>query len=247
MHLVSTGLPHHSNALLAYTFFCPTLDFVPRKVSIYMKNSDMLVMCHLNLQTRSGNEFSPWAMGPTLRTIVPLPSADCKFEDLVREAVIKENELGDDDTEGFALDAITAPPLPSLAPPEAKQPLFSQPGPLAPYPPHPPAREVPKYLHGSTEDCLRKKRGHTKRAIQRMEAKRAAPHGFYAVKPAVLNHHVRPAIAINSNLNTSKLKPTKNSWTGVRDKGGYKRVFTLNEMVGEGSIFKFRLEQWNGW
>jgi hypothetical protein len=40
MHLVSTGLPHHSNTVFAYTFFCPTLDFVPRKVSTYMKNSE---------------------------------------------------------------------------------------------------------------------------------------------------------------------------------------------------------------
>ena len=55
----------------------------------------MLVMCHLNLQTRSGNEVSPWAMGPTLRTIAPLPSADFKFEDLVREADYFRNMFSD--------------------------------------------------------------------------------------------------------------------------------------------------------
>ena len=191
--------------------------------------------------------------------IVPL-AADFDFEHLVHEAIIRESELDDDDTEGCVFEAITMPsllyPLP-LPPPLPVDAPASQPqsGPshtlantaLRPsLSPEALTHEAPKYTYGSVENSLRKKRGHAKRAMQRMEQKRAAPFGEYAVKPSVLNRHVRPAAAIQSELKTKKLKHTKNAWTGARDKGGYKRVFTLDEMVGEGSIFNFQLERWDG-
>ena len=191
--------------------------------------------------------------------IVPL-AADFDFEHLVHEAIIRESELDDDDTEGCVFEAITMPsllyplPLPPPLPVDAPA-LQPQSGPshtlantaLRPsLSPEALTHEVPKYTHGSVENSLCKKRGHAKRAMQRMEQKRAVPFGEYAVKPSVLNRHVRPAAAIQSELKTKKLKHTKNAWTGARDKGGYKRVFTLDEMVGEGSIFNFRLERWDG-
>jgi hypothetical protein len=71
-----------------------------------------------------------------------------------------------------------------------------------------------------------------KRAIKHLEEKHAAPYGLYAAKLSVLNCHVWPANAIKTALNTRKLGTTKNGWTGTRDKGGYKHVFTLDEMVG---------------
>jgi hypothetical protein len=79
-----------------------------------------------------------------------------------------------------------------------------------------------------------------------MEQKRTTSYGDYSVKPVMLNRHVRPATAFQSQLKTKKLKHTKNAWTGARDKGGYKRVFALDEMVGENSIFDFQLERWDG-
>jgi hypothetical protein len=192
--------------------------------------------------------------------IVPLV-ADFDFGHLVREAIIRETELDDDDTEGCAFEAITMPSSSYSSPPPPPltvdaHALQPQPGPshtpantpaLQPSPsPESLTHEVPKYTRGSVENSLRKKRGHAKRAMQRAEQKRTAPFGDYAVKPSVLNRHVRPAAAIQSELSTKKLKHTKNAWTGARDKGGYKRVFTLDEMVGEGSIFNFRLERWDG-
>lgn len=192
---------------------------------------------------------------------VPL-AADFDFAHLVREAITRENELDDDDTEGCALEAITMPsssrsqPVPPLLTVDALAPQ-PQLGPLctavnSPASQPSPSREsltheVPKYTRGSVENSLRKKRGHMKRAVQRMAQKRAAPFGDYAVKPAVLNRHVRPAAAIQSELKTRKLKHTKNAWTGARDKGGHRHVFTLGEMVGESSVFNFRLERWDGW
>ena len=191
--------------------------------------------------------------------IIPL-AADFDFGHLVREAIIRESELDDDDTEGCAFEAVSMPSsscLLSLLPQAANTPASPpQSGPShatantpASQPstsPESPAYEVPKYTHGSVENSLRKKRGHAKRAVQRLERKRAAPFGDYVVKPSVLNRRVRPASAIQSELKIKKLKPTKNAWMGARDEGGHKFIFTLDKMVGEGSIFNFRLERWDG-
>jgi hypothetical protein len=214
----------------------------------------------LDFQTRSGNEFSPWALGTSRQGIIIPLAADFNFGHLVREAIIRESELDDDDTEGCAFEAVSMPSsscslslLPRAADTPASQqqsgPSHAMANTTASQPstsPESPAYEVPKYTQGSVENSLRKKRGHAKRAMQRLERKRAAPFGDYAVKPSVLNRHVRPASAIQSGLKTKKLKHTKNAWTGARDEGGHKRVFILDEMVGEGSIFHFRLERWDG-
>lgn len=222
------------------------------------------------LQTRSGSSFSPWAMGNTQRTINPLCPADFDFGQLVLNAVAVERELDDDDTEGYSLDPVTTPfssptplsPIPDeLLQSPCRSAVLGTTCPASPEPlPHgtmsvplltsgvkakPPPRGAPKYPRGSAEDALRKKRGKAKRAMQRLKEKRAAPLGHYAIKPAVIKHHVRPAAAIATKLNTMKLQHTKNGWTGARDKGGFKRIFTLDEMVGENS-FGFRLERWDG-
>jgi hypothetical protein len=83
--------------------------------------------------------------------------------------------------------------------------------------------------------------------MQRHLEKLAAPHGDYAAKPKLVNRHVRPATPIATAVDAQRLKRTKMAWTGARDIGGYGRVFTLDEMVGENSHFKFKLERWDGW
>jgi hypothetical protein len=181
-----------------------------------------------------------------------------------------ERELDDEVTEAYSLDPVTTPfssptplsPIPDeLLQSPCRSAVLGTTCPASPEPlPHgtmsvplltsgvkakPPPRGAPKYPRGSAEDALRKKRGKAKRAMQRLKEKRAAPLGHYAIKPAVIKHHVRPAAAIATKLNTTKLQHTKNGWTGARDKGGFKRIFTLDEMVGENS-FGFRLERWDG-
>jgi hypothetical protein len=97
-----------------------------------------------------------------------------------------------------------------------------------------------------TEDSRRKCRGHTKRAIERLEAKRAAPYGEYVIKPKVLNKYVMPATSINTKLNATRLKHTKHAYTGIKEKGSPKCIFELHELMGENSQFKFKLERWDG-
>jgi hypothetical protein len=208
------------------------------------------------LQTRSGGEFSPWAGGAARRIITPAADVDFDFEQLVANAVVQELELEDDDTEGdelvSALDAVSLSTLPpsryaSNFPPvdsttnACPLPLTSSLDPM-PGPSHGESNSVVRL----TEDTRRKRRSHAKRAAERLEAKRAAPYGEYAIKPKVLNKYVRPATSINTKLNAMKLKHTKHAYTGGKDDGGQKRLFELHELVGEKSQFKFKLERWDG-
>jgi hypothetical protein len=201
------------------------------------------------IQTRSGVVFSPWALGAPKRTIIPLCPEDFDFEHLVFNAVVKESELDDDDAEGSALDPVTTPPLlpsSSLDMPLSICNLYGQHSQPGPSNSSAPPRNEPKIPHGSAEDILCKKRDKAKRAVQRLQEKCAAPYGSYAVKPRVLNCHVRPATAVKTKLEAWKLKHTKNGWTDARDQGGYRQVFTLDETVGENSRFKFGLDHWDG-
>lgn len=111
---------------------------------------------------------------------------------------------------------------------------------------HEATRSVPRYTHGSVEDIRRKKRGNASRAVKRHRAKRAVPHGHYVVKASTINKHVRPAAPIQTQLDAEDLPHTRNAYTGWRDTDGHGKVYTLEELVGEGSEFGFKLERWDG-
>ena len=66
------------------------------------------------------------------------------------------------------------------------------------------------------------------------------------VKPRVINKHVRPALAVDVKFDAMKLRHVKSAYTGGRFKGNAKRVYRLDELVGDDSKFKFRLETWDG-
>jgi hypothetical protein len=177
---------------------------------------------------------------------------DFDFERLVADAVVRELELEDDDTEGddlvSALDAVSLSTLPSSRyasdfPPVGST-MTARPSPLDPTsgPSHGRSNSAVRLM----EVTRRKRRGHAKRAVERLEAKRAAPYGEYAIKPKVLEKYVRPATSINTKLDAMKLKHTKHAYTGGKDNGGQKRLFELHELVGEKSQFKFKLERWDG-
>ena len=88
----------------------------------------------------------------------------------------------------------------------------------------------------------RKKRGHAKRAAQREAERHGGPSG-YKVNPSATKRHIRPAVAIKTKLETVKLKVTKNGYTGGRDKGGRRRIYTPEELESEEGM---RRVSWNG-
>jgi hypothetical protein len=79
-----------------------------------------------------------------------------------------------------------------------------------------------------------------------LNAKQAAPYGDYVVKPRLVNKHARPAAAVDVKFDAMKLRHTKSAYTGGRVKGSPRRVYSLDELVGDSSKFKFRLEIWDG-
>jgi hypothetical protein len=190
------------------------------------------------------------------------------FERLLYEALEREQELEDDDTEGDELESVLGSDLlstsPFLDPPSSGQSHpVPQTAPGSPEPVHhiahghaaspfldqpPPgqSRSMPKTSTGPTEAVRRKARGHAKRAIQRFREKQTMPYGEYCVKPKVLNTYIRPAKAIGTKLDAIKMKHSKHAYTGGKEEGAEKRLYELHELVGEGSQFGFKLEHWNG-
>jgi hypothetical protein len=206
---------------------------------------------------------------------VPAPGCEFDFELLLYEAVIREGENPDgDDTEGYPFDPITPSPAstpsapipgfwaPSLPPsPGPSNPANPTAPALPSFPPDPPvltphqtplpstptpSAQAPKRTPGSADDIRRKRRGNQKRAMRRLEEKRAAPYGDYIVKPRIINKYIRPAIAIDVKFDALKLRHTKSAYTGGRLKSAARRVYSLDELVGGGSKFKFKLEKWDG-
>jgi hypothetical protein len=167
-----------------------------------------------------------------------------------------------DDREGLPLDPMVptlSSPSPLLPPPSKPTnptnsasllpPSLSQdPSPSLTSTPIPPthAPKKPKSTPGSADDIRRKKRANSKRAMRRLEEKRAASYGDYVVKPQVINKYIRPAVAIDVKLDALKLRHTKSAYTGGWLKSAARRLYTLDELVGEGSKFKFKLEKWDG-
>jgi hypothetical protein len=52
---------------------------------------------------------------------------------------------------------------------------------------------------------------------------------------------------VKTALKTHKLRVTRAGFTAIRDEGGIKRMYSLGDMVGDGSKFHFELKAWDGW
>lgn len=202
-------------------------------------------------------------MGAVTKIMTPEPACGFSFEQVLYEAVVREGEnLDGDDTEGYPFEPITLPSSP-MSPPTAPDalpnllplpPSFSlEPAPSAPLlrrPPEPSSstqpHKTPKCTRGSADDMRRKNRANTKRAMRRLEEKRATGYGDYVVKPRIINKYIRPAAAVDVKFDAMKLRHTKSAYTGGRIKAPSRRVYNVNELVGEDSIFKFKLKKWDG-
>jgi hypothetical protein len=185
----------------------------------------------LILQTRSGQTFSPWE-GQVIKI-----SEAVNFADLVREADVRERLADADDDVPKYFDA----PNPSSSLPEELSP--------SPAPSNPPSMPGGSFIAKPgpqpVEKLRRKTQGNKKRALRRAMEKDAAEHGVYSIKPALVNKHIRTAKGISTSLNASKLRHTSTAYGGIVGGGGEK-VHRLEELIGESSSFKFKLQRWDG-
>lgn len=194
----------------------------------------------------SGAQCPAYAWPPGQRVIGPAPGVEFDFNGLFLDAVKREEAAGGD---GFARETDIAPastPSPHAPPgPETMAPSLPLPPHFLPMAGSAPRNPILPSKRGSIEKQIRKNRGKVKRAMKRYEEKLAAGHGDYVVKPSVINQHVRPANGMRSSANASAFPHTKNAYTGGRVSGG-KKVWRLDELVGEDSKHKFKLEKWDG-
>jgi hypothetical protein len=94
---------------------------------------------------------------------------------------------------------------------------------------------------------MRKLRSKKTRKLQRQLEKATAPYGEYQVRLKAKAHHVLSAKEVRTDLKTRKLHVAKTGWVGLRDNNERgDREYSLDELVGEGSEFGFRLQSWDG-
>lgn len=189
----------------------------------------------LIIQTRSGQTFSPW-VGEVIRI-----DKEVNLTALVSEAVIRESLTDAGDDVPKYCDVLNYSPPPSPLPANTLSLPNAEPEPAS----VPETHCVANTGAQSTEKLRRKMQGKKKRALRRAMEKDAAEHGAYSIKPALVNKHIRTAKNISTSLNASKLRHTNTAYGGIAGESGGK-VHRLEELVGEGSRFKFKLQRWDG-
>jgi hypothetical protein len=109
-----------------------------------------------------------------------------------------------------------------------------------------PSRHAPP-KPGTAESAYRKAKGKAREKVKAQQRKDAASYGDFAVKPRLVNKHIKkPGTAMHTSFNAADLPHASTAYLGMRDSGGSGRVFQLEEVVGEGSEFGFELRKWDG-
>jgi hypothetical protein len=90
-----------------------------------------------------------------------------------------------------------------------------------------------------------------KRAIRRqLEREQQNAKLGYSGRPNLLRstakNHIHQCLGVKTALKPHKLKATRAGFTAIRDSTGIKRVYSLDDMVGDGSRFHFKLKTWDG-
>lgn len=182
--------------------------------------------------------------------MTPAAGVEFNFDDLLFNAIVEE-QRSDDCAEGHDVDCVVDGLLPIAqthdSPLAMPQPAEHAPGTANPLPfslsspPSTPSGSCPP--NGPTTSGSGTARNR-RRARQREQARRIAPYGAYEVRATTVNKYVRPAIAVETDLDTPRLPHTINAYTGGRDTGRPRRVYELDELVGENSKLGFKLVEW---
>jgi hypothetical protein len=100
---------------------------------------------------------------------------------------------------------------------------------------------------GTSELAYRKAKGKAREKLKVQRQRDGAPYGSFAVKLRQVNKYVKePGSQIQTPLDVHDMPHTSTSYLGIRDSGGLKKVFGLDELVGNGSSYGFELRKWDG-
>jgi hypothetical protein len=185
----------------------------------------------------------------------PAFGADFDFNALLHQAIDAERDdnIGNYAIEPVVVDGIPLPPV-SPGPPTTNAtqypatPAASQPAPSASIAATTarPSRHTPPKA-GTAELAYRKAKGKARERLKAQQRKDAAPYGNFAVKPHLVNKHLRKAeMPIRSTFNANDMPHTSTAYVGKQDSRGAGRVFRLEELVGRGSKYGFELRKWDG-
>ena len=190
-----------------------------------------------------------------MAVFAPAFGADFDFDALLHQAidVERDDDIGDYAIDPVVVDGIPLPPVSPGPPAIAATQYPAAPAASKPAPSTPtaataagPSRHAPPKA-GAAELAYRKAKGKAREKLKAQQRRDAAPYGDFAVKPRLVNKHLRRAeMPIRSTFNANDMPHASTAYVGKRDSGGAGRVFRLEELVGKGSKYEFELRKWDG-
>jgi hypothetical protein len=100
---------------------------------------------------------------------------------------------------------------------------------------------------GTTEMAYRKAKGKAQEKLKAQQRKQAAPYGGFNVLPSQVAKHIKKSgEPIQTSLDANDMPHASTGYLGLRNSGGPKRVFGLDELVGDNSAYGFELRKWDG-
>ena len=232
-----------------------------RVVSLY--NLLYLILCLHCQQTRSGASFSPWEMSKAIASSVK----DFAFDTILMHAIAAEKENNGEGTEecpsdGTGFEAVQDPSVPSTALPHTASPCTrTLPPPPTSIPPTGTKRRLDSISNceppSDDDTSSRKLKKKSKSKVEykklafkkRRAADRQGAKGDIEVKvrPSLRERHTASSTPVSvPSFSLDPKTAAKTGYVGIRDSRASKRVYKLDEMVGEGSKFKFNLLEWDG-
>lgn len=235
-----------------------------RVVSLYILLHLILrLRCHRGQQTRSGAPFSPWEMSKAIASSIK----DFAFDKLLMRAIVAEKENDGEGTEGGPSDgtgfeAVQDPSVSSTALPRTSSPRApTLPPPSTSIPPTGTKRRFDSISNSEppsdddTSSRKLKKKSKSKIEYKKLAFKkrRAADRQGakddieVKVRPSLQERHTASSTPVSvPSFNLDAKTAAKTGYVGIRDSKASKRVYKLDEVVGEGSKFKFNLLEWDG-
>jgi hypothetical protein len=188
------------------------------------------------------------------------PSFD--FESAIALSIEKEEKFGHLDSgeigRGLFSDSPLTTPEPTPPPSPTQKPNSLDDPNLPPFPPDPQSvpGETASISAGRLENAGKKygsnkKRSHAKRKRDRAERRKEREAGAhpYNVRPATRQKlHNSNLKAIDAKLDLTDISISAPGYIGLRDAEELKdkTAYRLDDLVGENSRFKFKLQKWDG-
>lgn len=188
-------------------------------------------------QTRSGKTFAAWD-GPH----VTVPNEDFNLKQLLQEAISREEVNETDDETDDETDAENGEDHRSDTPAQQR-------GSSDELQASGSCKTSPSTQSTSSAGDRRRARfkaqSHAHRSKKRQEL-RDKSFSHHAPKASVISKYITTATPIATSMSTADAPVTRNAFIGKDDRTRSQKAHALEELVGEGSLYKFRLQRWDG-